>query len=389
MKILMLHNRYQIRGGEDESTDLEISLLQDRGHTVELMEDFNDGIAGLASKVAAAGSAIWNEKWRKRIRDRLNGGRFDILHVQNHFPNISPSVYYAGYQTGVPVVQAVRNYRIVCPSANLFREGRYCADCIEDRFKFSAVKHRCYRQSRVGSATLSLSSALHASIGTWNRRVTRYAAISKFVGDRLVQGGVPQERVVIKPNFVFSDPQRKYLSREKRRHLLYVGRIAPEKGIDILFEAYKQSGTSIPLKVAGGGSVPTGFPEGVEILGRKEPHQIYDLMAEAIAVIMPGSWPEPFGRVAIESFAVGTPVIAADAGGLGEIVVDGRNGFKVKVGDVSGFADCLKIALANNNVWSVMSRNAILDYRELYSPEANYTRLIDIYSDAIQSKSAF
>lgn len=387
MRILMLHNRYNVRGGEDESTDCEFRLLRDRGHHVELLESNNAEIGQSISKMEAAVSALWSRRWGKRVAQALQDGRFDILHVQNFFPLISPSVYWAASAAGVPVVQAVRNYRLVCPSANLFRDGDICTDCLGTTLKLPGIRHGCYRGSSIGSAAVAAVSAGHWALGTWRHKVTSFAAISQYVRRTLLEDGFPSERVLVKPNFVEVSGALVPKPADERGHILFVGRLTREKGLDLLIHAFRAAGVNVPLKLVGEGNLD-GLSEiqGVEVLGRRPLADVYRLMADAFCVVMPGRWPEPFGRVAIEAFAAGTPVIASAAGGVAEIVRNDENGFLVPAGDVVGLADRLRQIVDEPALFDRLAFAALRDFRKFYSADSNYRALVDIYRQAVSTQ---
>jgi glycosyltransferase involved in cell wall biosynthesis len=386
MRILMLHNRYDIRGGEDESTDCEYRLLRDRGHDIDLLEAHNSDIGKNVSIAEAALSAVWSKRWHGEVTKRLREKSYDIVHVQNFFPLISPSAYFAAKAADVPVVQAIRNYRIVCPSANLFRSGSVCTKCVGTTFKFSGVRHACYRESFSGTATVASMSSIHRMIGTWRTKVSAFLAISNYVKDVLVSDGLSEDLITVKPNFVETDGVSSPLCAVNRKFILYVGRLSKEKGLDMLLEAYARSGVEVPLKLVGEGEVGLNQIEGVEVLGRKSLAEVYSLMSEAYCVVMPGRWPEPFGRVAIESFAAGTPVIATGLGGVAEIVEHGVNGFLVPPGDATRFGDCIRQLICNPQMVEVLAAGATASFRKKYSPDKNYEHLIDVYEKIISNK---
>lgn len=386
MRILMLHNRYDIRGGEDESTDCEFRMLRDHGHDIELSEANNSDIGKSISKFEAAASAVWSGRWHAKVSEKLQSGHYDVLHVQNFFPLISPAVHRAAFNAGVPVVQAIRNYRLVCPSANLFRDGNVCHDCLGTKLKLSGIVHSCYRGSRAGSATVAAMSAVHRAIGTWSNKVSSFVAISEYVRDILVRDGFNANNIVVKPNFVEVSGVAEPLPAGSRKHILYVGRLTREKGLDVLLDAYRASGVTVPLKLVGEGDVAGEHGIGVQVLGRKPLAEVYELMSQAHCVIMPGRWAEPFGRVAIEAFAAGTPVIATKLGGVAEIVEHSRTGFLVPPNDVAGFADAIRQIVSNESLANSMAGAALDSFRNKYSAESNYRLLMDIYHHAIETK---
>lgn len=383
MNILMLHNRYKIMGGEDVSTEAEIDLLRNAGHEVTFLEADNHEITGTINKARAALSTVWSRRWYQIVDEKLRTGQFDILHVQNFFPLISPAVYYAASRHGVKVVQAVRNYRIACPAYNLFRNGSLCTDCVGTTFKLPGIRRRCYRGSRVGTGAIAAMSGVHRIAGTWQNKVDRYIAISDYVADILCAEGVPGEKISIKPNFVNLEKYKSSDINNDRSFILYVGRISPEKGIDILLDAYEKTDTDIPLYIVGEGDTQNITDNRVRLLGRKPLPEVYELMHNAHCVILPGGWPEPFGRVAVEAFACGTPVIASDIGGLVEIVDHGQNGFLFEVGNSQDLASKLDLFLSTKTNKENMRQTAYSSYREKYTPAKNLEMITELYQSVI------
>lgn len=384
----MLHNRYRIRGGEDESTEAEIRLLRESGHEVEFLEANNHDIGQRQKAVGAAFSSVWSRNWERRIYQHLVEQKVDILHVQNFFPLISPSVYYAARRAGVPVVQAIRNYRLVCPSANLFRDGNLCRECVGKRIKWPGIAHRCYRGSALGTTTVAVMAGLHNIAGTWKNRVSKYVVISQYVADILIADGFPPDKIIVKPNFVWLEELLPIEPVETRKHVLFVGRLTPEKGVDVLIKAWHQMETSMPLKLIGESEKHHVSSGSVEFLGRKNLSEVYKLMRQAACVVMPGNWPEPFGRVAIEAFANGTPVISADQGGVAELIEHGVNGRLFKSGDTDDLIKNLSQFLSNKTERDNSARNARATYLKKYTPKANLAQLEDIYEDVIAATDA-
>ena len=382
----MLHNRYEIRGGEDESTDAECSLLRDVGYEVELLECNNSIIGNEMTLTSAAMTTLWSKQWYRRVDEAKAAKRYDVLHVQNFFPLISPSVYYAAAKHRVPVVQSIRNYRLICPAASLFREGKYCTDCVDSVLKLPAIRHACYRGSKAGTGVLAGMIALHTMFGTWRTKVNTYVAISQFVRDRLIEGGFPAEKITVKPNFAQLngdvDP-----SMGTKDFILYVGRITREKGADLLLEAYRRSGTNLPLKIIGAGDlhIPRELAERVILMGKLPLAQVYAQMREALCVVMPGAWPEPFGRVAVEAFANGAAVIASDIAGCSEIIEHERTGWLFPPGDMVALASLISRLSARRQDVLAMGATARLVWAERYSPQANVGFLTDIYDKAVGS----
>lgn len=386
MRILMAHNQYLIRGGEEESSAAEQDLLRAHGHEVELYEEHNERVGAL-SKLRVALKTVWSSESYHILRQRLQRRQYDVVHVQNFFPLISPSVYYAARAEGVPVVQSLRNYRLACTNASLFRDGRVCEDCLGRTIPWPGVVNRCYRDSRIASGTVAAMIAGHRAMGTWQRMVAVYIALTRFSREKLIAGGLPGEHIVVKPNFV-EDAARP--GRGSGGYALFVGRLTPEKGIGTLLAAWRQLGGALPLKIVGEGplesevAAASAADPAIEWLGRRPLGEVYELMGAARFLVLPSEWYEPFGRVAVEAFARGTPVVAAAIGGLAEMIDDGRTGCLYPAGDAAALAARVRRLMAHPDELARMRSAARGEFESRYTAAQNYRRLMEIYHRALQ-----
>ncbi|MGB3637292.1 MAG: glycosyltransferase family 4 protein [Rivularia sp. (in: cyanobacteria)] len=381
MRILAIHNRYQIRGGEDECYEAEVSLLREMGHQVEVYEANNDRVAKLG-KLRLAADTVWSKEAYQDVEHRLQKQRPDVVHVQNFFPLISPSVYYAAKSQGVPVVQTLHNYRLLCPNALFFRDGKVCEDCLGQIIPYPGVMHGCYRENKVASAGVATMLSVHRAMNTWTKMVDSYITLTEFARQKFIAGGIPAEKIAVKPNFVRPEPQA---GTGNGGYALFVGRLSVEKGLDTLLAAWEHLDNPIPLKIVGDGPLADQVVAAtkrlplVEWLGRKPMTQVHDLMGEAKFLIFPSKWYETFGRVAVEAFAKGTPVIAANIGAIAELVDSGRTGLHFRPGDASDLAAKVKWLLANPAKLTQMRENARIEFEDKYTAEKNYQKLRSIY----------
>jgi glycosyltransferase involved in cell wall biosynthesis len=388
MRILSVHNHYQIRGGEDESQKAEVRLLQDKGHQVDVYEEHNDRIPTLG-KIDLASRTVWSRETYQILKSRFTEQTYDLVHVQNFFPLISPSVYYAAQAKGIPVVQTLRNYRLLCPNAQFFRQGRVCEDCLEQFIPLPGVVHACYRGSRAATATVAAMITVHRALGTWTNQVDVYIALTEFARQKFIQGGLPAEKIVVKPNFVHPDPG---WGEGRGNYALFVGRLSPEKGLDTLLQAWEKLGHQIPLKIAGDGPLANQIAEastrltGVEWLGRQPLSQVYNLLGEALFLVFPSSWYETFGRVAIEAFAKGTPVIAANIGAIAELVDHSRTGLKFCPDDSEDLIAQVEWALYHPAELTQMRQEARTEFEAKYTADKNYQQLMGIYETVIKNR---
>jgi glycosyltransferase involved in cell wall biosynthesis len=386
MKILMLHNRYKIPGGEDVSTAMQVELLRSNGHTVELLEESNDRVDTLGAARTAARS-IWSPESYDLVNALLYRSSFDVMHVQNFFPLFSPSVYYVAKRHGVPVVQSLRNFRLICPEGMLYRDGQVCTECVGRRFASPGIKYACYRGSRSGTAVVATMSATHQAAGTWQNRVAVYVTPSEFAKAMYVQGGWGADSITSIPNFVFPDPGT---GPGTGGYALFVGRLAPPKGIETMLAAWNQAEIAYPLKIVGDGPLRPIVERAaaqnpfITYLGSVPPEEASDLMGDAAFVIVPTVGIETFGRVAAESLAKGTPALVSDLGGLSEIVDDGSTGWLVTPGDPTQLADRVTWIIEHQDDVAAMRPNARAAFLDRFSSDLAIERWMSVYERAIR-----
>jgi glycosyltransferase involved in cell wall biosynthesis len=392
MKILSLHNHYQQRGGEDESTQLEVELLRSRGHEVLEYREHNDRIAERRRFSVAAGT-VWSHGSYRSVRTVIRHFQPDVVHVQNFFPLLSPSVYYSARHEDVAVVQSLRNYRILCPNGLFFRSGSVCEACRSRTIPIPGILHGCYRGSRAATAVVGAMTAAHKLAGTWSRVVDVYIALTEFARSKFVEGGIPAERMVVKPNFL-EIPKR--TRSGAGGYALFVGRLSAEKGVDCLIRAWSES-IPFPLLIAGDGPqkeeleaiiARAGLQDRVQLIGRRSRQEVEELMLNAAFLVFPSTWYETFGRVAVEAFAHGVPVVASRLGAMAEIVEHGRTGLLFRPGDPEDLAQQLHCMASDEQKRLDMGLNARREYESKYTPETNYRMLIECYQRAMERASA-
>jgi glycosyltransferase involved in cell wall biosynthesis len=393
MKILLVHNTYQQPGGEDVVFEQELRLLQQHGHQVVTYLRSNHEIeelsgferAGLIRRIISASDS------KSEIERLLATFQPDLVHAHNTFMMISPSLYEACGEAGVPVLQTLQNYRLLCPAALLFRDGHVCEECTTHGL-LRSVWHGCYRDSRPATAAVAIMLQTHRNRNTWADAVTGYVVATEFARQKFIDGGLPAEKIYVKPNFVDPDPGERSDSGE---HALFVGRLSPEKGLSTLLAAWSQLATLIPLVIAGDGPLRATLESEVArrnlrqvtFRGRLDTNQTRSAMKQARFLVLPSLWYEGFPMVMAESLACGTPVVGSKLGAMQEVITDGRNGLHFTTGDSTDLAEKVQWAWNHPAEVAAMGREARRDYEALYTPEVNYSLLISIYEQVIRSQS--
>ena len=384
MKILMLHNRYLVPGGEDQCSIAEAALLRDHGHEVELLEEDNRRIEQLGQMRTAA-RTVWSREAYRRIDELLRSRPFDILHVQNFFPLWSPSVYYAAARHRVPVVQTLHNYRLMCVNSLFFRDQHLCQECLGRFLPWHGVVHACYRNSRAASAIVASMVGTHKLAGTWHKRVSTYIAVSEFARDIYIAGGLPANKIAVKPNFIHPSPLQ---GNGGGGYALYVGRLSQEKGIATMLNAWKAAHEAIPLKIVGEGPLAelvvaaTHEHKSIEYLGAKPLPEVLNLMRNAEFLVFPSEWYETMGRTIMEAFAVGTPVVATNIGPPATMMTQGVTGFHFTPGNVSELRERVEWCSQNLDQVRAMRSRARQAFESQFTGTANARMLLEIYERA-------
>lgn len=391
LHVLVVHNRYRSGqpSGEDGVVDQETALLTEAGHHVSRFERHSDDIPSLSrlGKAAVPLRVPWNRAVRAELAARLHAERPDVVHIHNTFPLLSPSVVAACADAGIPTVATLHNYLQVCPSGTLYRADKICTDCT-GRLPLSAVRHGCYRGSRLATVPLTLSMV--ANRRRWWSGIVRFFCISEAQRLVLIQAGMPAQHLAVKRNFVVDSGIRRTGPGE---YVLYLGRLAEEKGVRLLMTAWdsvaSHGGLNVPLVLAGAGPLEgevARWARGrgdVAFLGLRNKIQCRQLMACSAAVVAPSTWMETFGLVVVEAMATGVPVVAAAHGAFVELVEDQVTGLLHSPGNAESLADCLRSVVTDTDRNLAFGDAGRHYYETRYTAEVGLAALVAGYEAAI------
>jgi glycosyltransferase involved in cell wall biosynthesis len=390
VKILSVHNYYRQAGGEDVVARQECELLREHGDQVVEYRRSNSELGDdLTSKLLFAGRAFWSRKSEREIEAIILRTRPHVAHFHNVFPQISLSGYRACKRLDVPVIQTVHNYRLVCVRGDYYRNNRVCRDCLNWKIPLPAVLHRCYRGSFAQSAAAAAALAAHQALKTWNRLVDVFVALTEFGKVRLIEAGFPEQKIIVKPNFVRPDPGICERYSEKG-YALFAGRLSPEKRVVSLIEAWNTI-DDVPLVIVGSGPgeafikeiVGRGHLSNVQLLEAQPRKELLALMKRAKLLLVPSEWYETFGMVIIEAFACGIPVFASRLGAMAELIEDGKTGRLFTPGSVEEIRQCMAWASQHPVELARMGLNARNVFETKYTAEVNYPLMMRLYSKAI------
>jgi glycosyltransferase involved in cell wall biosynthesis len=370
VRILVLHSRYASGhlSGENRVVADEARLLEHAGHEVHVWAPSGEGLRG-ARALRAGVQAVWSRAAARPVREFQP----DVVHCHNLFPLLSPAVLRQASRDA-PVVVTLHNYRLLCLPATFVRDGRSCEDCL-GRAPWRGAVYGCYRGSRAASTPLALSLTLHRAIGSFDR-VSLYLAVSEFVREKHLQAGLPRARIGVKPNFVWPTERR----RGPGGAFLYAGRLAPEKGIRELVEAWRA--VPAPLVVVGDGpeaeSLRSSLPRNVELRPPVPPEEIPRLLASARALVFPTFAYEGAPRAILEAFAAGVPVLARSVGAVPELVEDSVTGLLLPAFGAADVANAAERLLDDAEA-ERMGDAAWTAWRDRYSPERGLANLEEAY----------
>lgn len=389
MVMLFVHNYYQREGGEDAGVRQERDLLAAAGHRIVEYSRCSGEIKlnGISSRIKLGAGALWSKRTYSELRSLIATQRPEVAFIHNTVPLISPSAYFACAEAGVPVVQTLHNYRFLCPAGTFLREGKICEECVTSTL-FRSVRHGCYQDSAAASATLSLMIASQRALGTWQEKVACYIARTKFARWKFIEGGLPAERIVVKPCFVHPDPGPRTGAGDT---VLFLGRLSPEKGLRTLIAAWEHLGGSVPLRIAGDGPLREELDaeverrrlSGVKVLGRVPDADLLAEMKRARFLVFPSEWYEGLPLTIAEGFACGVPVLASRIGSMIELVEDGRTGLHFTPGDPADLAAKVEWAWTHPQEMEEMGRAARREYETKYTAEQNYQALMRVYETAM------
>lgn len=381
MRVLVVHNRYQHKGGEDSVFAAETAMLEQAGHAVRTLEFSNDAIHGFSAKARTVVRGVRNPDSERVLDAAIADFRPDVMHVHNFFPTASPAVFWASARARVATVWSLHNYRLTCVNGFLLRNGGPCEDCV-GRSGLSGILHRCYRGSLIGSA---VATAVHRHWvgGDWLEEVDRFIALNPFARRKFVEAGLAEDRLAVKPNFI-PDPGAP-TAPDARAGALFVGRLSFEKGVDTLIDAWQH--IPHPLTVVGSGPEEARLrataPANVTFLGAQPPEAVQREMARAKLLVVPSRWYENFPMTVVEAFAAGTPVVASRLGALAEIVTDGVDGYHFAPADPQDLAAVVNAAFADPARLEAASLGARATYERELTEARNLEMLERIYTDAI------
>lgn len=366
----------------------EYHLLEKHGHDVSGFTVHNDQVKNLTT-LQLIRTSLWGSAVYEDFVEKVRTVKPAIVHFHNTFPLLSPQACQVARDEGCTVIQTLHNYRLLCPNAIFFRNGSVCEQCLKRSMPWPGIIHRCYRNSHAASAVVASMLWIHRNQRGGLRGVNRFIALTEFARQKFIDGGLPPEKLAVKPNFISPDPG---MGDGDGQYALFVGRLTPEKGIATLIRAWKHLGPILPLKVVGDGPehefmrLASQNNRAIDWLGRRTRDEVIQLMKRARVLIFPSEWYEGFPMTIVEAYAVGLPVIGARIGGMESLIRDTKTGFYFHPKDSKDLCAKIRIYLEDTALQRKMRAGARAEYVHNYSEDQNYRQLMEIYKQALEFK---
>lgn len=382
MKVLQVHSKYKKRGGEETVVDEEKAVLESHGHTViqYIRDNAETDDYGAMGLIRLSLTQRRNKVAVNEVTALLAKEKPDICHVHNVYPLISPAVYEACQLQGIPVVQTLHNYKMLCTNSLLFRAGDVCELCL-NKSLMNSVRYSCYKNSLLATAVQADAIQYHRRKGTWQKMVDAYVCLTEFQKDKMVEGGMPAEKLRIKPNFV----HKTHLSSTYEDFFLFVGRLDQSKGLADLLELMDTCVNS-RFVLIGDSENPELFSrfQNVKYLGPQSRDVVLDYMSRCKAVIFPSRYYEGMPMVILEAFSLQKGVIAGEMGAMSSMIRHGVNG--LSYADTNGLIKVVRELEEQDALVRKTGKGAFDDFENIYSVEQGYQNLISLYNSVLDEK---
>ena len=392
MRILFIHNKYKLSGGEDQVLENEKNILESNDHKVKTVFFDNTEIESISDKLKLSYQLLYNKRSEKIVREAILEFMPDIVHIHNLFYLASPSVLYAAHESKIPVVLTLHNYRLICSGALLMRDSKPCELCVGKIFPVAGVRYGCHRGSRLQTAQLTLAVGAHKLLNTWAGKVSRYIALTEFAKEKFIHSSLNlrPEQIVAKPNSV-DDVGLSDVS-EREDYFLFAGRLSHEKGIEVALKAFENK--SAKLEIMGEGPLKDVVEKAakrntnIKYLGYGDKSSVIAKLKKCRALIVPSVCYENLPTAVLEAFSSGTPVVISDIGNLNEIVAHEYNGIHFKTNDPADLYEKVRVFPDKDSRYEQLCVNSRQTYLEKYTKQINYKNLIAIYESAIKQLNA-
>ena len=330
---------------------------------------------------------VYSVESKRRIRELIRDQRPDIVHLHLIDHQISPSILHVLRAENIPVVQTIHEYKLICPNYRLYvpRKGEVCERCLGGGY-YHCIGQRCMKNSIWASALVTGAMYLHKAMRLYEANVDAFLCSTRFVRAKLEEGGAPTAKLRHVPLYIDLQPFEP--ADDCGDYIVYVGRLAPEKGVRTLISAVSKV-PGCELRIVGDGEDRTTLERhaekagarNVEFLGRQTDKALRDVVARARFLVMPSEWYEPCGLVVWEANALGRPAVASRIGGIPESIDEGETGLLFEAGNVDELAEKIASLFEDKARAIEMGRKGRERVEAICSE--HYERLMRAYDEAL------
>lgn len=373
MRIIMAHKEYSIRSGASRHVFELTELLESAGHEVIPFSvvdkrnqpspyekyfvspaDFSTPRFSLPLFSKNFGRMLWSREAARKMKQLIADTKPDLVHVHNIYHQISPSILPVIKQAGIPIVQTLHDYKIMCPNY-LMRAGDHICEKCKYRRYWQPFFQKCVKDSRIASAMVGVETAWHKMLGVYEKNIDVFISPSRFLRDKLDEWKIKAKRAEYLPNFFAATPPPRL---DGGKYILYgLARLSAEKGLWTLLMAAKNL-PDIPFKIWGEGPLRPQLEEfirqqrmiNVEFLGDPKTPQASNYVKNAYAVVAPSEWYENNSYALIEAMAYGKPFIASNIGGNPELAGRNERGLLFTMGEVEAFKGRIRELWTDHNL---------------------------------------
>ena len=374
MKIYQIHNKYKFFGGEDSVVDEEAKLLKLNKHeVVQLIRDNSEELLSLKDKFYALRNVSYSKDSIKILdTEILKNGIPDIVHVHNIFPLWTYSIFDFFNKKNVPVIMTLHNYRLIWEKLGLFNKDR--------------EKYGYFKDSNIGSFIISKFINKRKDLLKY---VSKFITFTEFTKQEFSKHVIPDNKLVIKPNFLNST-DKKILPISEKNNAIFASRLSKEKGILSLIKAFEK--IDINLDILGDGPLSNEVKKkkinNIILHGNLPRTETNEFINKSKFIVVPSECYEGFPMTILEAFREGTLILASNIGSIKSIIKDRFNGILFEPGNTSDLIDKVKWILNNQKECDQIVFNANNEFKKKYSSETNYNQLMDIYEEAIKDNES-
>ena len=391
MNIINIGRRFEFSGGAGKYFEILADLLEEYGHDVTTFEPRNSKYQrDLPSDVNFDNPSlidiykfIYNKEAQIKLRKKLNSNSFDIAHLHIYYGKLSSSILPEIKSAGIPIIQTLHEYKIICPVSKLYNGVEICKKCKGNQFH-NVITNRCNRGNFLRSILSYIESSVSLSMGS-QKLIDHFITVSDYQKNILIDMGIAPEKLTTVHNFI--DAEHIPVNFEKENYILYFGRIEKEKGIDTLLEAMSKIKKNTRLVFMGDGGYSNHLVKTIEknnfknidFIGFKTGRELISVIMNASIVIVPSIWYEPFGYTVVEAMACGTPVIGSNLGGITEIIDEDKNGMIFNAGNSDELADKINYLISSPTLIKEMGKSARFKIENSFSKGKHYNDILNVY----------